>query len=606
MSIIKNTTSFSPISMVVRWVTPILFLGYVYGYLYWLINPALIYQCQVPPFLSSSTFFKTFLTFPGGPLDYLSHLFSQFYYYPALGAGILTVCCGLTLWLSFALIKQLAPGWQYSLATYIPSLLVLMLFSHYEHRLTYTLAWLTSQLFILLYMKSHRLSATIRFLFFLGLMLILYYIGAGFFLLFSAMAILHEWLVLKRSALAFIYLLVTLALPILAQSLFVLTGKSAFFYVLVPIYEYRPALAPYLLYIYFPLLLLCARFGICDWLNTFRTWRYRRWAAGTFLLLSTVLIPIISFDSSMHRTLKVDALARAGKWHELLAFVRKHPSDDLLVAFQTNRALFHVGRLSTEMFAYQQEWGWSGLFLPEAARKFFSIQVSDLYLDMGFVNEAEHWAQEDHSNFFYSPWHLQRMAVTALLKGNIALASMCVQALEQSILYRAWAIEFKKFIEHPRLVDQDSRFVYLKSLNAKQDFIVTPAYPERDMVTLLLQNQKNRAAFEFLMADYLVTFRLGEFIEHLFTMPDVMTSVLPRHYQEAVLVYLQTTQWRELDTLKKNIEPNTIAQFNNFMSILQLHHNDANSAQTELRQKYGDTYWYYSLYNNPSMRKQAS
>jgi hypothetical protein len=142
---------------------------------------------------------------------------------------------------------------------------------------------------------------------------------------------------------------------------------------------------------------------------------------------------------------------------------------------------------------------------------------------------------EDHSNFLYGPWHLQRLALISLIKGNAPLAHMCLETLEKSILYRTWAKDHKPYLANPRLVNSNSRFAYLSDLNITTDFIITPAYPEQDMEMLLRENPDNRAAFEYLMADYLLTFRLGEFVRNLLSTSHLNAPFLPRHYQEALL-----------------------------------------------------------------------
>ena len=511
----------------------------------------------------------------------------------------------LTFFLSRVIIKQVAPTLSHSLAIYIPLFFMVILFSQYEHRLTYTLAWLLSLMFIVIYLRTRSRSRVVRSMAFMVLCAALYYAGAGFFLIFTLTALLFELLYGRNYLLVILFLVVTLVLPLLSQNIFVLTTKGAYFYLLLPVYDYRPSLTPYVLYIYFPLFLIFVKFDVLGRMSRLLSWQRWTWGSGVLVIILVIVASLVSFDTSMHRVLKVDALARGEKWQQLLEFVDEHPSDDILVAFQTNRALYHVGRLSTDMFGYNQNWGLGGLFLPDELRKFFSIQVSDLYWDMGFLNEAEHWAQEDHTNFFFSPWHVKRLASTSILKGNMTLATMCLDVLEKSILYRSWAEEYRTFVEAPQRIDRNPHFTYLKTLDVKKDFIITPANPESDIEMLLKDNPKNRVAFEFLMADYLLTFRLGEFVENLQSASHLQSRFWPKHYQEAVLVYLQSTQWQERKALGKGLSPQTVALFNGFMKILQQHKNDAISAQTAIRKKYGDTYWYYSMYNNPSMRTKS-
>lgn len=585
---------------------PLLYFTTIFFYILWRLDPPLFYQCQVPPFLWDDTYLHLFLDYPGGPVEYLSHLFSQFFYYPIAGAMILTACLVLTFLLSRAIIKRISPDYKNSLAAYIPSMLILILSGQYEHRLSFTLAWLSSQIFILAYLMIESKSTFVRFFVFIILLILLYYIGAGFFLLFAISAILLEILYKKNLILGTIYFAVTLGLPWPAQNMFILTTKNAYFYLLLPTFDYRPFLTPYVLHLYFPLFIFSARTGFLDRISRMTSFRFQRVFAAIILFLLTGVAALVSFDAAMYRVLKVDSFAYQGAWQKLLTFVEKHPSDDILVAFQTNRALSHLGRLSSEMFSFNQNWGVSGLFLPDEARKFFSIQVSDLYWDMAFLNEAEHWAQEDHTNYTFGPRHLQRLAAINILKGNASLAAMALAALTKSILYQDWANEYKKFIEYPGLVDKYSQFVHLRDMQSAHNFIITAGYPARDIEMLLAQTPQNKTAFEYLMANYLLSFRLDEFVAKLASAPPRNEPYLPRHYQEAILVYLHSTQWKEREFLGKGIHPKTIEDFNDFANIIQHYRGDAATARAALQEKYGHTYWYYSLYNNPEARSGSA
>ncbi len=573
-------------------------------YILWRLEPALYYQCQIPPFVWEDTFWQRFLTFPGGISEYLSNLFSQFYYYPVAGGMIITSSLVLTFLLSRALMKIIFPGLKNPLA-FIPAILLLMLSSEYEHRLTYTLAWLQTLVFMLIYFKVRFKPVLARFAIFTMLAIILYFTSAGFLLLFGILSILFEILFQRNWPLGLALFFIIIALPYLAKLyLFIQTTKGAYFYLLLPVYDYQPAITPYLFYLYFPLIFVLASTGIFEKIKDFAASVSRK-AAVVSLFIVTIIAALISFDAPMHTVLKVDYYAHNRQWDQLLNYVEKHPSDDVLVVFQTNRALYHTGRLSSDMFSYDQSWGPQGLLLPNKARKFFSIQVSDLYWDLGLLNEARHWVLEDHSNFYNSPWHLQRMASIAILKGHHSLAEMCLDALDKTILYRDWAKEYRTYVNNPSLVENNSEFVNAKN-KVENDFIISTAAPEHDLSALVARNPENKMAFEYLMANFMLGFRLDVLASFLNTTGKTNDADLPRHYQEALVVYLQNTRWKNSQTLGKGVGMKTMVGFNDFIKILRRYQGDAVAAHDELEKKYGDTYWFYSLYNNPEMKKVLS
>ncbi|MBN1997581.1 hypothetical protein JW935_08520 [candidate division KSB1 bacterium] len=564
------------------------------------LDPALLYECQTPPFYWDKIFFNNFLIFPGGLAEYLSILLSQFYYYPWIGAFILTLFLVLTLVLSRIILGHFFPRSKNSILTFIPVILLFIMFTLYEHRLTSTIAWLFSLFFFILYLKLEARPVLVRFPAFLVLALILYYIGAGFLLIFAVLVCLSELLFRRRIYFGLGCIVILLLIPYIARHIFILTVKSSFFYLLLPMYDYRPFFTPYMLCLYFPLVLISIRLGLLDRVFSIFVRLQKNWAPGLALLLTCSGV-LVSFDSGMHTILKVDDYARHGQWEKILQFTEKHPSDDVLVAFLTNRALYHTGRLTSDLFVWPQKWGVDGLYLPQEARRFFSLQVSDFYWDMGFLNESHHWAQEDHTNFFYNPRYLQRMALTSILKGNTGLAQMCLNALGKTVLYRKWAQKYRHLLKDPQAAKNNEEFSHLEK-TVHEDFIVNPLLPGQDMEFLVAQNIKNKMAFEYLMCDYMLSFRLGKFFDLFHSSGYSRNSYVPRLYQEALAVYLYNTR-PENPSDWKGLEKRTIADFNSFMNIIKQHNGDALEARDLLEEKFGHSYWYYSLFNNPAVQE---
>lgn len=569
-------------------------------YIFLRIQPSLIYQCQIPVFMWQKSFFYHFLTFPGGLAEYASNILSQFYFYPLVGSLIITACLALIYALTLLILQTVSPDSKIAAIAYLSSLLSLMLFSQYEHRLSSTLGLIAALTFFVIYIKLRFKNAALRLLCFFVLSVLIYYFSAGWLLLFALLSILHE-IIFKRSLiLGLLFSLFTIFIPYVAQAyLFLLTMKSAYFYQLLPAYDYRPAVAPYLLVGCFPVLILLAKIKATS-SNVLSGNVYKKAAAAALLLLS-IAGTLVSYDPAMNTVLRVDRYADDREWEKLLNFMQKHPSDDVLVAFQTNRALLHTSRLASELFSYNQKWRTDGLYLPTEARKFFSSQVSDLYLDLGLLNEAQHWILEDHSNFENSPRHLQRLAVIGILKGEKDLAAMAFDALDKTILYRAWSKRYRGYLENPALLATDSSLQSILKRKVKHDFIITPAFPGQDIETVWRQDRLNRQAFDYMMADYLLTFCLEEFMTALQESNDLNARRLPRHYQEAILVYAQSGG-KAAESGVGKIDLQTRVEFNDFMKIIELQKGNALAAQKELQEKYRRTYWYYSLYYNPTMR----
>ncbi len=565
-----------------------------YIYILLRLQPGLLYQCQVPPFYWSRIFAQQFLAFPGGISVYLSNLLSQFYYYPWLGAFILTILLWLNFELSRMVLGRFSPHIRHSIVPFIPVILLLTMFNQYEHRLSFTIAWVFSLVFFVVYLTSESRPTIFRLAVFSLSAVILYYIGAGFLHVYALLVLLTELLYHRSVLSAVICIAGILLLPWLSQQIFVLTTKNAFCFLLQPIYDYRPPVTPFILYFYFPISVILMRSGKK---TTAFFKRLQRTKTAALALLLTACAAWFSFDRDMYTILKVNQYARDRQWDKIMNFTERSPSNDALVVFLTNQALYHTGKLTTDLFSRPQNWGTDGLYLPPRLRTFFSLQVSDFYWDMGYLNEAHHWAQEDHTNYHYSPHHLQRLALTGILKGDTGLAEMCLKELQKTILYQKWAENHKEYLTDPRAARENTRFSHLVKY-AYQDFIVNPLLPGEDLESIASQNPDDIMAFEYLMADYMLSFRLGKFFRRFRSSIYWKSPYVPRLYQEALMVYLYNTQTRNDSTIWTRIERGTIEDFNHFMNILKKNDGDRFRARDELKKNFGTSYWYYNLYHH--------
>jgi hypothetical protein len=102
-------------------------------------------------------------------------------------------------------------------------------------------------------------------------------------------------------------------------------------------------------------------------------------------------------------------------------------------------------------------------------------------------------------------------------------------------------------------------------------------------------------AFEYFMAYCLLEGQVGRFVEHLQQLNDFDYPKIPRHFEEAMLIYGQLTGGREIVLPGKTISEQTIRKFEDFNKIMAKHNKDKKAARSELT-KYRDTYWFYGLY----------
>jgi hypothetical protein len=266
-----------------------------------------------------------------------------------------------------------------------------------------------------------------------------------------------------------------------------------------------------------------------------------------------------------------------------------------IVTYQLNRALYHTGRLSDEMFSYPQIYGIHGLFLSPEASYSARLQTSDLFFEMGHVNAALRWAHEAISMRGETPWNLLRVAQINLLKHGKAYTQICLNRLTKTLLFRGWAKRYQQDLDSNRI--SDIKLQRIQSLMPTSDFIVAPDNPTADLKNLLMNNRRNKMAFEYLMAYYLLARQLGDLADNLYRLRDFDYPTIPRHYQEALLLYMLKIKKRDIDLYGYKISPSFIQRFNDFNLTLRKHRGDKEQARRELMNKHGNTYWYYVLYS---------
>ena len=109
-------------------------------------------------------------------------------------------------------------------------------------------------------------------------------------------------------------------------------------------------------------------------------------------------------------------------------------------------------------------------------------------------------------------------------------------------------------------------------------------------------------AIEYLMARYLLTRQLDKFIENLDHLDDLDYSEIPRHYEEAILVY--TSLSKKLVNLRgRRISPQSHQRFKGFLETFNRYGGNNQAAFSELAKNYGDSYFFYYTYGVSGMKK---
>jgi len=304
-------------------------------------------------------------------------------------------------------------------------------------------------------------------------------------------------------------------------------------------------------------------------------------------------------DKKVRASFEVDYYACHKMWPEVLQAASSH-SEDFFIVHAVNRALYHTGRLAFDMFSYPQHS--DVLFLtaekgcPAYWKKF------DICIELGFINVAENALVVYLEVFGERPILLKRLALINMVKGNSGAVRVYLGALSKTFFDAEWANNYLTHLQSDPNFATDDRIQQLRNLMVEKDRPFGDYSPEDALLALLEKNRQNRMAIEYLMALYLLTGQLDKFIENLNYLDDLDYSEIPRHYEEAILVY--TSVSKKLVNLRgRRISPQSHRRFEDFIQVFNRHGGNTQAAFDELAKNYGDSYFFYYTYGVSGMKK---
>lgn len=603
------------------------FFTLFYLYLWLVVEPHLIFHgsdriTNFPSFYRTWDFLASHVSRPGGLVEYLSAFLSQLFYFSWLGAIVIT----MQAWafrLSVACLLRAMHLKRLHVIAYVPAVLLLVMYGQYTYFLPTTMAllcaWALGCVYLRLAVKRTPVMAVTCFV---GLSLVCYYAAGAAVLLFALTCAIPEFLLSGRRRLAVLYALVAGALPyVFGVKIFGADFGNAYSDLLPVSWKLlhfaarrRGVETVYILYLLAPGIAILG--GIVSALSTrerrvgkvkdvrkakaARTIPSRcaespiwRWTAQTIALVAvSTIVAYGSFDKAQKTHFAVDYYAYHEMWPEVLIEGRKG-RDDPFVMHAVNRALCRTGQLGNNMFAWPQKPSY--LFLTGTDYQWVYWQNFAVHLELGFINFAENALMECLAAMGDRPMILQQLAIINMAKGNRDTARIYLHTLDATLFHRGWARHYLRLLERDPALETDEDVQRLRSVAMEEDY-PTLGLSREDMLSYLLEkNGGNRMAFEYLMAWHLTNRQLTRFAKHLERLHDLGYQTLPRHYEEAILVYTATARttiqlrgYEPKQEVRRRIE--------RFLTTLQNHGGDKQAAFPELARDHGDTYAFYNMF----------
>ena len=562
-------------------------------YLYYFSEYIFFYQEKSSLFLLSLSYLAEYLNLPGGFLVYLSKLQTTFYYYPLIGAILVSIEICAIIYLIFKTGYILTGKRLY----FIPFLLGAVLFylqTYYQYQAFNNLALLLQLIMFYLgisYCKK-------RFEWIPVVLFPLYYIffGGFSFLLFGLFSVYFiqkkEWLKIGVG-----WLLGVLFFYFGKEYLFFQTTESLLLFPFTvqniggQIKLFVPVMV---LFVLFPLLLQLKMPKI----SSLHIKKIQVCELVPFLVIVVLGILVIPrIDKKNMHYFHVEKLFYQQKYDELIAYNLQFPTTNSLTAFLNNVALVETGQLSNSFLKFPQSADGNSLFFKWEMIKSVLELGGNFYYEIGMINEAQRWAYEYMVMKGNSPEVMKMLIKTELIKGNYKVAEKYISMLERSLFYRKEASAFRALLYNDEAITTHPELGKKKALDAKADFFVQSDNPPANLDFIIQSDPANVPAIEYKLAWLMLQKDMQGIVEMLPLMEKAGYKRLPKNVEEAVVTYklLSAGPMPELSIL--HINPQTEQRFQQYYRIFQQNQGSKQMAQQALAENFRDTYWYYVFFN---------
>jgi len=600
--------SFSKISSVS--IAPIFFIS-MFLYLWLFVELKLIYHSggwltNFPAFFKGTAFFSDFAAKPGGIAEYSAAFLAQMFHHNWAGAIVVTATA-LGIFLCINYILKANKTSNLAVAGFVPAALLIAISTRYTYHFTTVFSMLIMLFAICLYVKVSAENSKYRIISFFIIAAATFYLAGATVICFAIICSILEIGFKKNWQYGLIYLATGLLLPYVV-------GVSIFNLSLIDMYSnnmpyswkltsrsdgYKMLRAAYGIYLVLPLALL---------LPIFAQKRFKQEKETCSLsikelfivVLMTVAAAYFSFDTGRKMLFETDYNVCHEQWERTIESAKKYPNSYFTMS-SANLALYHEGKLSTNLFTFPQNLNSLLLTMPQLVQAHWNR--FNVFLDLGLINIAEHELILSMEKFGERPIVLKKLAIVYMVKDNLDSAKIYLNALNKTIFDNKWATTYLEKIKEDPTLSSDNYIQHLRSLmvSENKNYAYYDLNKEKILTDLLEQNSKNKMAFEYLMSWHLISKQIDRAVKNCDKFSDFNYSQLPRYYQEAILIYSAGN--KPFAGIEKMVTPQIKAEFMEINQIIGKYRGNKLAAFNELSEKYGNNYTFYFLYDRSGMKK---
>jgi hypothetical protein len=326
----------------------------------------------------------------------------------------------------------------------------------------------------------------------------------------------------------------------------------------------------------------------------------RRWNAPrlrrvvvTILFVAACVSVWFAFDEQRKLVAQIDYYSSHEDYRQVLALARglktMPPSTEVNVQF----ALWKEGQLLENLFSFRTQ-SFRGLFPGLSSGVLACRSQVEPLMEMGLVNDAEHYGQEALENEGDRPDLLRQLAQINVLKGRPQAARVFLNVLGEIPFEGDKARSCLLRLEQDPTLKDDPQLARIRPLMLTNDLGHDGMMTGPLLQHLLRANNHNRMAFEYLTVHHLLNLDLDQLLRQLSLLDELGYTGIPRHYEEAILLFQQIKNV-QVQLRGRQIRPETVERFQRFTEAERGLSLGTPEGRAALARGFGDTYWFYYL-----------
>lgn len=243
-----------------------------------------------------------------------------------------------------------------------------------------------------------------------------------------------------------------------------------------------------------------------------------------------------AYDKVTYRLIDYDYMVRANDWDGILQYSNAHDPVLPLSVSATNLALGMTGQLDSRAFAYFQH-GAEGLIPPFSKETLSSWTTGEIFFQLGLINSAQRFyfeGMEAIPNYNKSSRAVRRLAETAMIRGEYAVAEKYLHLLENTLFYRKCAQRNLALIKKPNGVDNHPLYGRLRQRMIDEEYMFSEGELDKTLGQLFLKNPDNSLARQYLIVYPLLQRDLNKFAQYMGVVAEAQPQYNPPLAQQVM------------------------------------------------------------------------